>query len=107
MESGALSRLRFHPNAPIVPLHNALAERETYTCSGILIGRMQPFEQPKNTLSVLGLNADAVIAHREQPALVPPLGCDIHNPASLRASVLDGIAYEVLKQLLQVRSVHS
>jgi hypothetical protein len=67
---------------------------------------MQTFEKAKDSLLILRIDADAVIADSKNPVSTPALGRDMHFWRPVRAAVLDRVADQVLKQLLQMRGVH-
>lgn len=66
---------------------------------------MQAFESLENLVEVLRLDANPIVLNREQPAAFGTLGCyrDIQMPVG--TSVFNGVADEVLKQLLQLRLI--
>ena len=70
------------------------------------VAGMQTLKKPKDFLLVLGVDADAVVADSENPVSVLALGRDMHDGRPVRAAVFDGVADEVLEQLLQMRAVH-
>jgi hypothetical protein len=67
---------------------------------------MQPLEKPKDSLLVVGIDTNAVIADGKNPVSILALGSDVHHRRSSVASVFYGISDEVLEQLLQMRAMH-
>jgi hypothetical protein len=66
MECRAFSRLRLHPDAPAVTLHNPLADRQANAGSGILFPAVQALEDNEYAVEILGVDSNAVIADGEE-----------------------------------------
>ena len=64
-------------NPAPVPLHHLLADRQPHPPAGVLVPPVQPLEDLEDPLPVLRRDADAVVAHREDPLLTGPLGSDV------------------------------
>ena len=103
-------------------LHDLLADRQADASARVLGPGVQALKDDENTLCILRLDTDAVIAHRKQPVgpapapsglavgRVSPLrGRDVLRPnvdfGGTLAPKLDGVAQQVLKQLYQLRPV--
>jgi hypothetical protein len=87
-----------------VTLDDFLADGEADARAGVFGAGVQPLKHLEDPLGVLRLNADAVIADGEQPALRMLRGGHRH-PRRLIAMELDGVADEVLKELHELAFV--
>ena len=103
-EGGSLPRLRFHPNLTAVAFNDLLTNRQAYAGSWIFVSPVQPLEYDKYAVGVLRIDTNTVVSDREKPAAVPSFGRNM-NTQSLHPSKLDGIAYEILKELHELRSI--
>ena len=59
--------LGLDPDAPAVALDDLLADRQADAGARVLVAAVQPLEDDEDPLDVLRLDADAVVAHREEP----------------------------------------
>jgi len=78
-----------------MPFHNALANGQSDTRSGILAA-VQPLEHAENIVLVLAGNPLAVVRYTYNPLLTVLSGSD-PNMGRFFASVLDGVADQILK----------
>ena len=101
---GALAGLRFHPDSPAVAIHDSLADRQADARARVLRAGVQAFEDQKDAIQRLGGNADAVVAHGEQPMVFVPRGVHV-DLRRLLAAELHRVAEEVLEQLHELRAV--
>jgi len=83
-ESGPLGRLRIDPDAAAVPFHDLLAEGQADAGAGVLFPTVQALEDDENSLRILGVDANAVVAHGEGPGRAVGLGADQAFPAGAR-----------------------
>ncbi len=61
MESRTLPGLRLDPNAAPVPFDDLFANGKPNAGAGIFAAGMQALKDQKDSLEILGINADAVI----------------------------------------------
>ncbi len=80
-----------------MPLHHPLADRQPHPRAGVLVPPVQPLEDLEDPLPVLGRDADAIVAHREDPLLTGPLGRDVD--ARRAVAELQRVADQVLEEL--------
>src|SRR5690348_6703203 len=73
-EDGSLAGVGFDPDSAMIPLHDALANRQSNTRSRVFVSSVQAFEEPKDVLPILGFNANSIIAYRKHPDPIPTLG---------------------------------
>ena len=66
---------------------------------------MQPLEQCKDPLLILGLDADAVVAYAERPRCGRLRCRDMHPRRFVRVVELDGIGDQVLEYLAQLSRI--
>ena len=64
---------------------------------------VQALEDDEDAVGVLGLDADAVVAHREQPVAAARARRATWTRGRLVAAELDGVADQVLEELAQLR----
>src|ERR1039458_10476459 len=103
VKRGAAPGLRFHPDATPTALHDLLADGQPDARAGVLFVGVQPLEDREDTLGILGLDSDAVIADGKNPFISLLLGRNV-NPGRLDVE-LDGVPDQVLKQLHQQQFV--
>ena len=99
IEGGSSSEFGFNPYPATGPLNNAVANCQADTSAGILCGRMKAFENSKDVLLVLRIDADAVVTNGKLPFGPRRLGRDVNYRRFLIA-IPKRITEEVLKQLL-------
>ena len=98
MEGRALAGLGLHPDAPAVAGDDAAADGEPDAVAGQLVAAVQALEHDEDALEVLGLDADAVVAHPQVP-LLPLLGRADVDARRRGAAELEGVADQVLEEL--------
>src|SRR5206468_3389620 len=76
VEDRAAVRRRLDPDAPAVPAHDLLADRQSDAGAGVLLPGVEPLEDHEDPLRVLRLDPDSVVTHAEEPLAVPLLGRD-------------------------------
>ena len=82
-------------------LHDALADRQADARAGIFLAVVQALEDDEDALEILGLDADAVVADRENPVLF--IFFDTHmDHGWFLAMELNGIPDQVLEERLQL-----
>src|SRR4051794_17725554 len=106
---GTPAGLGFDPDDSTRTFHNLLAKREPNT-RAFECRTVQAFENPENLRQVFGLNANAVVAHSEEPrtGIAPRVNPD-KRAFSLRIiflAILQGIPDQVLKELHEVDFRH-
>src|SRR5262245_28497334 len=77
-------------------LHNLFADGQPNPRSWIFSAGMQPLEDAKDTLGMIRIETNTVIAHGKAPRLLVSSGRDM-NVGALMAAKLNGIAEQVLK----------
>ena len=112
MKTRPFARDGFHPNPSAVAFDNLFADGQPDACAGILIASVQPLEDDKNSLEILRVDSNPVIAHTEVPNFAGRRGlgrCVVRFPLDrdmdfgrLLVAELDRIADQVLKQLSQL-----
>jgi hypothetical protein len=63
----ALAGLGFNPEAAVVAFENPAADSQTDAGAGILLAPVETLEDPEDAVVVAGFDADAVVAHAEEP----------------------------------------
>src|ERR1039458_8983579 len=96
-----MSGFGLHPDLASVALHNFLADGEPDASAGKLFGTVQALEEGENALGVLRLDANAVIAHREDPVVAFQDRGNVY-PGRVRPPEFDAIADQVLEELHQL-----
>src|ERR1700722_10497791 len=66
-EGGSLFRFGFDPDSSAITLDHPLANCQANAGAGILLVAMEPFENAKDFLLVLRVDADPVILNRKTP----------------------------------------
>src|SRR5262252_8464654 len=64
-----LARRRLHPKLPLMGGHDLLTNCQSHPGSGIFLPGMETLEHLKDARGVLGVEADAIISHRNPPIL--------------------------------------
>src|SRR5216117_2490007 len=96
-EDGAPADLRFGPDAPAVPVHDALHGREPDAGSGIFGCGMQPLERAEELVGIRHVEARSVVADEKGPAPAILQGADFDAwPGRLRGE-LPGVPDEVIE----------
>jgi len=85
------------PDATAVAFHDTSADRQPDASSRNL-SSVQTFEYAEDLIEVLAPDADAIVAHRDNPFALSRFGVD-GNLWRVRATVLDCVADQVLKEL--------
>ena len=65
---------------------------------------VQALEHLEHAVAILLVDADAIVGNREHPAAIPADRVETHPRRALRAE-LQGVADQILKQLVQLRLV--
>src|SRR5271163_3445038 len=86
-----------NPDRPAATLENASAKRKPYAGTRIS-ARVQPFEQAEHSLTVLRLDADAVIPDDDKPFAKTALGLDVDTWRFIIAVVFDAVSDQVLEE---------
>ncbi len=71
-------------------------------CARVLVAGVQALKHLKDTFVVLGIYADAVIAHGKNPIVLVALGRDVDLGGVVLGLEFDGVADQVLKDLDQL-----
>src|SRR3569833_498399 len=66
-----------HPDGATMALHDLLADSETDPSPWIFVACVESLKQNEDALGVLGLDANAVVAHGELPQRAVSLGRDV------------------------------
>src|SRR5205085_4707836 len=93
-ESRSLPGLRFHPYPAALSFDDLLADRQADSAAGIFSPGMQALEDRKDHVRMLGINADAVVGHREHPFLACLAGTDM-NLRRIRSVELNGVSNQI------------
>lgn len=97
-ERSPFADLRLHPDPAAVSLNDLLADRQTDPGAGVLLPRMEPLEDAKDPLGVLGVEPNPVIPHRKHPFLPVSLRGDMDTGES-GATKLQRIPDQILHHL--------
>jgi hypothetical protein len=89
------------------PLANTLADRKAHAGSGILRVGVETFEYAKDLPVEPRLDADPVILHGEQPALILKSGGNLYPWRRTASSVANRVPDQILKQLFQLKLAHT
>ena len=93
-----MSRLRLHRDAASVAFHDPLADGKANARALVGGAGVKTLKDDEDAVEVLGLDADAVVLHRDRPAAFVLLRIDAHDQR-LRAAELQRVADQVLEQL--------
>src|SRR5437899_1993955 len=99
------SFLALGPGASAVALNDAANVRQADACAFELLIRMEPLEYAEKPLSVVRVEANAIVTHLENDFVVLDDGADFNFGRVARACVLHGIAQEINPDLPQEISV--
>src|ERR1700732_2005787 len=100
-KGGSCSGRGFHPDAPAVPLHDLLANRQPDAGARMGAAAVQALEHHENPLEIFRRNTDAVVLHRKVPEYAVRFSMEL-NLRALIATELDRIGNQVLEQLAQL-----
>src|SRR4051812_2443531 len=78
-ECAPLSGHGVDPDPAPIPVHDPPTDGQSNAGTGILVGRVQTLEKPKNILLILRVNPDAVVADRECPESAFPTSRYMHG----------------------------
>src|SRR3954469_13917751 len=100
-EAGPATLVLLHPDPPVVPLHDPLADREPDPAARVLLPPVQPLEHGEDAIRVVRVDADPVVGDRQEPlASLPPAG---HmDPRRPLVDELDPVRDQVLEELAQL-----
>src|SRR6185295_19960048 len=84
-----------------MPFNNLFAYRQTDAGSGIFFSTVQSLKNDKDSLGILWVQPDTIVADRKQPFTGLALSRHV-NPWRFLTVELDGIADQVLKELPQL-----
>ena len=87
--------------------YDASADRETDAVARIFVARIQAFKDAEDFFRIHGIESNAVIGDGEQPVRAFAEGGNANIRWLIRVPVLNGIADQILKELHQMRLVHS
>jgi len=104
VEGGTVSRLRFKPNAAAVTLDDALTHGEADAGALIFVTGVEPLEDDEDPLGVFRVDANAVVANREEPISVLFLDSHVYLGPPL-AGELNRVTNKVLEELLHLAGV--
>jgi hypothetical protein len=71
------------PDASAVTFDDLLAHRQPDASAGVLRLGVQPLEDDEDAVQVLGLDANAIVAHREHPLVLCGVGGDVDTRPGL------------------------
>lgn len=91
---------RFHPDLAAISRHDLLTSGKADAAARMLIA-MKAAKGLEDLLAVLGFNADAVVAHADEPSGSILLARDPNSRLCV-ATIFHSIADEILQQLHQV-----
>src|ERR1700682_579807 len=97
---GAVPQRALHPDASSVPLDDAPTDREP-DAAARMVPLVQPLKHFKDAFGVLHIESDAIVAHRELPALfVDATPCpDVYPQRPFRSAILEGVLEQILNWL--------
>src|SRR5580698_1248917 len=101
-EGRTASGFGFDPDPPMMALNDAHTNGKTDSRSGVTVTIVQSSKQSKDLLLKFGCNSNSVVLHREYPGVISSLGGDMNDRSPLRISILNAVADQVLKELLEV-----
>jgi hypothetical protein len=87
-----------------VAFDDAFADGQSNAGAGVLFAGMETLEDMENTFEILGVDADAVVAHGKNPATRLGLGADM-DLGRLFAVKLEGIGNKILEQLHELGGI--
>jgi hypothetical protein len=93
-----------NPDPPTVPFDDLLADRQADARAGVLVARVEALEDPEDPILIVGGNADAVVADRDDPFGVTALRSQMDGGSGVAAE-LDCVADQVLEQVDELRLV--
>src|SRR5437870_520620 len=88
-----------------MPFDDLFANGQADASAWIVGAGMEPLEQGEDPLLILRLDADAVIAHAEEPLATLTHSRDMHSRRLIGPVELDAIGDQVLEQLAQLNGV--
>jgi len=106
VERRSLTWLGLEPYLPVVVFDDLLDDGEADAGPLILLLRVQALEHEEEAITVLGVNAYAVVLNGNHPGIVLPTGGHMYLRRLLGAE-LDSVADEVLKHLYHLSAVRS
>ena len=87
----------------MISLDDSLADRQPNAGAGIFVSRVESFKQAKDALLILCLDAEAVIADREEPAFAFPPRRYVYHRCSFWPAIFYRVTHQILEQLLKLR----
>ena len=103
MKRRSFPDLGVDPDAAMISLHDSLTDCQPNASAGIFISRVEPLEQTKDALPVLGFDAEAVVADGEQPAFAITPCRYVDHRWRFGSTILYRVTHEVLEKLLKLR----
>src|ERR1017187_8102088 len=100
-ERGSLAGLRFDPDAPAVLFDDPFTNGQPDAGTGNVFA-MQSLEDAEDAFAVLRIDADAVVAHLNQPVVRTANCRNMNFRRHAGPGVFDPVADEVLEQLNQL-----
>ena len=100
IKSGAFVGFSLRPDAASVLVNNALHRGQTNARTFEILGPMQPLENAKEFVLVLHVEADAIVADEDDSLLILLVVIDFDDGLFTRASKLERVGDQVLKNLL-------
>src|SRR5215208_280047 len=101
LEDAASAGALFDPDPAAMALDDALADRKAHARPRVLVLAVEPLEHVEDPLSLVRIDADAVVAHRDDALAVDTLGADRDN-RRLLAMELDRVADQVSEKSLEL-----
>ena len=95
----------FNPDSSAMLLKNPLTDSQTDARSFILSPTMEALKDQKDTVEILGIDANPIVGNGKNPFPILEAGGDMDFGDTV-APVFDGVSDEVLKQLDQLRFDH-
>src|SRR3990172_2597332 len=106
-EARARARPGLDPDPAAMALDDLLADGEADAGARVLGARVQPPEDDEDPFPVLRVDADPVVAHREEPLLLARQAGDVDRGSLVGPAELDGVSDEILEHLREAGGVHA
>ncbi len=88
-----------------MPLHDALTQRQADPGAFILFSCVQSLKDLKDALALPGVNADAIVRHREHPFIIRLPRRDVYVRRRVLPAELYRVGDQVLQDLSQLRLI--
>ena len=104
MKGAAYAGLRLDPDGSAMVLDDSATNGKSNSSSGIVVCIVEPLKHFEDAIGVSRIDADAIVADRDQPRAVRSFGANAHA-WRLSGAILDRIAHEVAQYLHELRRI--